>query len=180
MPCSCVFMRVCVKDSETVIDGERLFVCSKLALGLQGQMHVLTTNTWLFVISFSHWDWLRSTAGWMNRRQVRSLISFHFVFFVFMIEKGRVRTRCYTWLVRDILTGSTMPKYTLLNQRIDAITRKVQGVAWKARGRILSVETSYTARLVKRCSMRYSTVQTSWASRYLFVFFFQADFLVIF
>lgn len=93
-----------------------------------------------------------------------------------MIEKGRVRTRCYTWLVRDILTGSTMPKYTSLNQRIDAITRKVQGVAWKARGRILSVEISYTARLVKRCSMRYSTVQTSWASRYLFVFFFQADF----
>lgn len=81
MPCSCVFMRVCVKDSETVIDGERLFVCSKLALGLQGQMHVLTTNTWLFVISFSHWDWLRSTAGWMNRRQVRSLISFNFVCF---------------------------------------------------------------------------------------------------
>lgn len=93
-----------------------------------------------------------------------------------MIEKGRVRTRCYTWLVRDILTRSTMPKYTSLNQRIDAITRKVQGVAWKARGRILSVEISYTARLVKRCSMRYSTVQTSWASRYLFVFFFQADF----
>lgn len=44
-----------------------------------------------------------------------------------MIEKGRVRTRCYTWLVRDILTGSTMPKYTSLNQRIDAINRKVQG-----------------------------------------------------
>lgn len=44
-----------------------------------------------------------------------------------MIEKGRVRTRCYTWLVQDILKGSTMPKYTLLDQRIDAFNQKVQG-----------------------------------------------------
>lgn len=34
-----VFMCVCVKDSDTVIDSEKVFVCSKLALGLQGQMH---------------------------------------------------------------------------------------------------------------------------------------------